>query len=204
MEEAVDIYRVHVSLREIDPAVWRRIELSSQTTLKQFHRVLQICMGWENQHLHEYIAEGQRYGMPDPDYNDPGEVLRETGVRLATVLPEVGAQVLYLYDFGDYWQHDIRLEAVSPPMAGIAYPRLLDGARSCPPEDCGGTRGYADLLEILLDPTHEEFEQMRAWAGPRFNAEVFSAAAVNQRLQKRRSLSASRDGDRRSGGQEGF
>lgn len=200
----MDIYQVHVSLLEIDPAVWRRIELSSQTTLKQFHRVLQIVMGWEDRHLHEYIIEGQRYGTPDPDYNDPGEVLRETGVRLAKVLPEVGAQVLYLYDFGDYWQHDIRLEAVSPPAAGVMYPRLLNGARSCPPEDCGGTRGYADLLEILLDPTHKEFEQMREWAGPRFNAEVFSAAAVNQRLQKRRSLSTTREGDRRSAGREGF
>ena len=191
---------MHVSLREIDPAIWRRIELSSQTTLKQFHRVLQVVMGWENQHLHEYIIEGQRYGMPVPAYNDPGEVLRETGVRLATVLPEVGAQILYLYDFGDYWQHDIRLEAVLPPHPGATYPRLLDGARSCPPEDCGGTRGYADLLEILLDPTHGEFEQMRAWAGPRFNAEVFSAAAVNQRLQKRRSLSGSGGDDRWNGG----
>jgi hypothetical protein len=200
----VDIYRVHVSLREIDPAIWRRIELSSQTTLKQFHRVLQIVMGWEDRHLHEYIIEGQRYGTPDPAFNDPGEVLRETGVRLATVLPEPGAQILYLYDFGDYWQHDIRLEAVLAPEPGVTYPRLVDGARSCPPEDCGGTRGYADLLEILLDPTHKEFEQMREWAGPSFNAEVFSAAAVNQRLQKRRSLSASRDGDGRSGRREAF
>ena len=130
----MNIYRVHVSLREIDPAIWRRIELSRQTTLKQFHRVLQIVMGWENQHLHEYIIEGQRYGTPDPAYNDPGEVLRETGVRLATVLPELGAQILYLYDFGDYWQHDIRLEAVSPPVSDVTYPRLLDGARSCLPK----------------------------------------------------------------------
>lgn len=187
----MDIYRVHVSIREINPAIWRRIELSSQTTLKQFHRVLQIVMGWKNQHLHEYIIEGQRYGTPDPAYDDPGQVLRETGVCLVTVLPKPGVEILYLYDFGDFWQHDIRLEAVLPPESGVSYPRLLDGARSCPPEDCGGKSGYADLLEILLDPTHEEFEQMREWAGPRFNAEVFSAAAVNQLLQKRRSLSAS-------------
>lgn len=200
----MDIYRVHVSLREIDPAIWRRIELSSQTTLKQFHLVLQVVMGWENQHLHEYIIEGQRYGTPDPAYSDPGEVLREAGVRLATVLSEVGTQIQYLYDFGDYWQHDIRLEAVLPPEPGATYPRLLDGARSCPLEDCGGTRGYADLLEILLDPTHEDFELVREWAGPRFNAEVFSSAAVNQRLQRRRSLSASREGEGRSGGREGF
>lgn len=185
--EARDIYRIHVSLRGLNPPVWRRIELPSLTTLKQFHRILQTSMGWENQHLHEYVVGGQRYGVPDPAYNDPGEVVAEAGVRLAAVLPELDAEVLYLYDFGDYWQHDIRLEAVSQPESGTTYPRLLDGARSCPPEDCGGPGGYAELLEILLDPVHEEFEQMCTWVGPRFNAEVFSVAAVNQRLQRKQS-----------------
>jgi hypothetical protein len=61
----MDLYRVHVSLREIEPAIWRRIELSSQTTLRQFHRILQIAMGWENYHLHEYIVDGRRYGTPE-------------------------------------------------------------------------------------------------------------------------------------------
>lgn len=111
--------------------------------------------------------KGNVTGTPDTAYDDPGQVLQETGIRLATVLPEAGAEILYLYDFGDFWQHDIRLEAVLPPESGVSYPRLLDGARSCPPEDCGGTRGYADLLEILLNPTHKDFDQMREWAGPR-------------------------------------
>ena len=184
----MDLYRVHVSLREIEPAIWRRIELSSQTTLKQFHRILQIAMGWENYHLHEYIVDGRRYGPPEPDYDEPGEVVREVGVRLASVLPKPGSQILYVYDFGDYWQHDVRLEAVLPRDPGIQYPRILEGKRSCPPEDCGGTGGYADLLEILLDPTHEEFEHMRGWAGPRFNAEVYSIDVANRRLRNSRSL----------------
>jgi hypothetical protein len=95
---------------------------------------------------------------------------------------------LYVYDFGGYWQHDVRLEAAFPSESGVKYPRVLDGARSCPPEDCGGAGGYADLLEILLDPTHEEFDHMREWAGPRFNAEVLSVDASNERLQKNQSL----------------
>jgi hypothetical protein len=184
----MDIYRVHVSLREIEPAIWRRIELSSQTTLKQLHRILQIAMGWENCHLHEYIVDGRRYGTADPAYDGPGEIIRETGVRLATVLPEPGAEILYVYDFGDYWQHNVRLEAVFPAHSGIKYPRVLDGSRSCPPEDSGGPGGYADLLEILLDPTHLEFGHMREWAGLRFNAELFSVDAANERLLKDRSL----------------
>jgi hypothetical protein len=136
-------------------------------------------------HLHEFIVNGRRYGAPDPDYDEVGEVVAETGVCLERVSPVPGASILYLYDFGDFWQHDVRLEATLPAEPGITYPRLLGGARSCPPEDCGGARGYAGLLEILLDPEHEDFEHMRAWVGPRLNAEVFSAAAVNQRLLKR-------------------
>jgi hypothetical protein len=183
------IYRLHVSLREIEPAIWRRIELSSQTTLKQFHRILQIAMGWENYHLHEYIVDGRRYGTSDPTYDEPGEVVREAGARLASVLPQLGSEILYIYDFGDHWQHDVRLEAILPCDPDIQYPRVLDGKRSCPPEDCGGTSGYDDLLEILLDPAHEEFEHMRGWAGPRFNAEVYSIDAANQRLRNSRALS---------------
>jgi len=98
--EPVNTYRVHVSLREIDPPIWRLLELSSRTTLKQFHRILQIAMGWEDSHLHEYIVDGQRYGTPDSLYDEPGEVVAETGVRLERVLPELGATMLYLYDFG--------------------------------------------------------------------------------------------------------
>lgn len=169
---------------------WRHIELSSETTLKQFHHILQIAMGWEDCHLHEYIVDGRRYGRPDSSYDEPGKVVRESGVRLAAVLPHENAEIPYVYDFGDYWKHDIRLEAVFPPEPGIRYPRVVDGARSCPPEDCGGSGGDADLLEILLDPTHEEFEHMREWAGPRFNAEVFSLEAANAGLQRRRSLAA--------------
>ena len=185
MKRTVNIYRVHISLREIDPPIWRRLELSSRTTLKQFHRMLQIAMGWENSHLHEYIVDGQRYGTPDYLYDEPGEVVAETGIRLERVLPELSATMLYLYDFGDYWEHEIRLEAAFVADSFATYPRLVGGARSCPPEDCGGVRGYANLLEILLDPEHEDFEQMRTWVGPRFNAEVFSVTAINQRLQKR-------------------
>jgi hypothetical protein len=184
------IFRIHVALLDIEPPIWRRIELSSRTTLKQLHRILQIAMGWSDYHLHVFVVNGQRYGIPDPEFDEPGEVLAEGRVRLAEVLPVPQARMLYTYDFGDNWQHSIQLESLHPPEASVAYPRVLAGARSCPPEDCGSFSGYADLVEILLDPTHPEFEQMRAWAGPEFNAEVFSADAVNQRLRRNRSLAA--------------
>lgn len=183
------IFRVYVALLEIEPPIWRRIELSSSTTLKQFHRILQIAIGWSDYHVHEFAVNSRRYGIPDPEFDEPGEVMAEGRVRLEEVLPVPSARILYTYDLGDYWQHAIQLESIHSPESGVAYPRVLAGARSCPPEDCGGTGGYADLLEILLDPTHEEFEDTRAWAGE-FNAEVFSVDRVNKRLRRNRSLAA--------------
>ena len=181
------IFRVCVSLLEIEPPIWRRIELSSRTTLKQFHRILQIAMGWSDCHLHEFGLNGQRYGIPDLEFDEPGDVIAEGRVRLEGVLPAPSARILYVYDLGDYWQHEIQLESTHAPEPGAIYPRVLAGGRSCPPEDCGGTGGYTNILEILLDPTHEEFEDMREWAGD-FNAEVFSTDSVNKRLRRNRSL----------------
>ena len=184
------IYRIHVSLLDIKPVIWRRVELSSQTTLKQFHRILQITMGWEDHHLHEFRVGTKRYGIPDPDYDDPGDVIVESKVLLSEVLPLKGAEICYVYDFGDNWQHQIELEEIIPTQPEGEYPRVTNGARSCPPEDSGGISGYAKLLEILVNPTHEEHEDMRGWAGERFNAEVFSLKEINRRLRRNRSLSS--------------
>jgi hypothetical protein len=186
----VAIYRVHVSLLAIEPLIWRRIELSSQTTLRQFHRALQIVMGWENYHMHEFLVGKQRYGVPDSTYDEPGEVIVEGKIHLSDVLPAPGAQILYIYDFGDYWQHLVTLEEVVPAEPGAEYPRVVSGARSCPPEDCGGTGGYANLLDILMDPKHEDHQHMRDWAGEKFLAEAFSLNAINLRLRRNRSLAA--------------
>ena len=135
------IYRIHVALLNIDPPIWRRIELSSQTTLRQFHRILQIAMGWTNSHLHEFLVGKQRYGIPDLTYDEPGEVIVEGKVHLSELLPAARSQISYAYDFGDNWQHAVTLEEIVPAEPGVEYPRVLDGARCCPPEDCGGTSG---------------------------------------------------------------
>ena len=108
------IYRIRVELLDSKPPIWRRVELSSQTTLKQVHRILQIAMGWSNSHLHEFLVGRQRYGVPDQTYGGPNEVIADSKVALAKVLPTRGARIHYIYDFGDYWQHAVQLEAIVP------------------------------------------------------------------------------------------
>lgn len=173
------IYRLHVSLLDIAPPIWRRIEVSSETSLAQLHKVLQTAMGWQDYHLHEFEIGGQRYGVPDEDYDSPGEISRDSTVKLSKALPRKGASLLYTYDFGDGWAHSIVLEEITPAEPDTKYPRVIDGARCCPPEDSGGPYGYADLLDILAKPRHKEHRQMREWAGKDFNPEAFSAKAIN-------------------------
>ena len=175
------IYQLHVSLQGIVPMIWRRIEVPDHTSLPQFHRTLQIVMGWENYHLHQFRAGGKCYAAPDPEDNHFGqEVLDERRRKLSALLP-FGDSFEYLYDFGDDWLHTITLEEVSEPRPRKRYPVCLDGARSAPPEDVGGPFAYQHYLEALFDPKHPEHQFLLEWHG-RFQSEDFSVARVNRQL----------------------
>ncbi len=139
-------------------------------------------MGWEDYHLHEFRIGRKLYGVPDLD--DERKIIDVKRTRIHDVVPRVGTEFEYVYDFGDYWQHDLLLEAILQPDPDASYPRCIDGERNCPPEDVGGSGGYENYLEALADPEHEEHEDMIAWRGP-FDPEVFSLAAIDQQLQKK-------------------
>jgi len=179
------LYQLKVTLRDIQPPVWRRIQVWEDTTLAQLHTVMQIVMGWEDYHLHEFAIGRRLYSVPDPD-DDMYErkVIDERRVSLGEVVPRVGTQFAYLYDFGDSWEHELLLEAVLLPEPDAPYPTCIGGERRTPPEDVGGTHGYEEYLTVLADPEHEEHENMLQWRGP-FDSELFSPTQVNQELQKR-------------------
>jgi hypothetical protein len=102
--------------------------------------------------------------------------------RLRGIARKEGANFLYEYDFGDGWRHVITVENIQPWTQESMVPRCLDGARTCPPEDCGGIGGYEHLLEALRNPRHPEHKEMRAWAGKHFDPELFSLQAINSAL----------------------
>src|ERR1035437_9142801 len=176
------VYQFKVTLRNIHPPIWRRIQLWEDATLAQLHRTLQVIMGWENYHLHEFRIGRKTYSVPDPD--DEHKIIDVKRARIHDVIQQVGTEFEYFYDLGDYLQHDLQLEAILQPAPNTLYPRCIAGERNCPPEDVGGPGGYEDYLEAMADPEHEEHEDMIAWRGP-FDPKVFSLAAINQQLQKR-------------------
>lgn len=182
-EIGAPVYHLMVSLREIKPPIWRRVQVPGDITLAKLHRVFQIVMGWTNSHLHKFSIGGVDYAQPDPD-----GFLNFQSDRRARLNNVVRAKQKfeYEYDFGDSWKHDIVVEKTLQPEPGAFYPFCLGGERACPPEDCGGVWGYQEFLEAIMNPAHREHEAMLAWVGGSFDPETFDLGAVNASLRRLR------------------
>ncbi len=101
---------------------------------------------------------------------------------MSQIAPKVKDHFVYLYDFGDRWEHDIVVERILLHEKDVDYARCLDGRRACPPEDVGGVWGYADSVKAIRNPRHPEHDEMLAWAGGQFDPEEFDLNAVNGML----------------------
>lgn len=180
------VYLLEVTLKEIQPPIWRRFQVPSSLTLAQLHDALQIIMGWTDSHLHRFIINGQEFGRPDYEerFADDDPIRDERRMRLARLFPVVPAAFLYEYDYGDGWIHVLVVENILSARPGVDYPNCIEGERACPPEDVGGVSGYEELLAVLADPEHEEHEAMWMWAGEDFDPEAFDIEAVNQALRQ--------------------
>jgi hypothetical protein len=139
-------------------------------------------MGWTNTHLHEFIINGTHYGQSHPEYGL--EFKTERRARLDDLMPEENTHFIYEYNLDDQWLHDIEIEKILPPESGVHYPRCIGGDRACPPEECGGIRGYADLLEIIQNPEDPDYQQTIEWLGEDFDPEAFDIDEVNRELKQ--------------------
>lgn len=176
------VYILKITLEAVEPPVWRRVHVPGSITLERLHPVILKTMGWRDVHLHEFEVGGRRYGQPEPD-EPQYKVEPEWKLTLRAAAPTEGARFRYVYDFGDGWRHELLVEAIQNHVGPLKYPVCLAGERACPPEDCGGPPGYANLLDVLRDRTHPEHQEMLAWAGRGFDPERFNLAAVNRKLR---------------------
>jgi len=143
--------------------------------------VLLLAMGWDGDHAHEFIIGDTNYGDPSPDWPSDPPMLNETKVTLTKALGGLKS-FTYLYDYGDNWQHKVKVEKVLNIDLGLTSPLCLAGRNACPPEDVGGAPGYSEFLEAINDPTHEEHQQMIDWCGGSFDSDAFDLDAASQRL----------------------
>ena len=186
--QAKTIHRLKVTLRQVKPPVWRRIEVASNIKLSELSGVLEAAMGWLGGHLHAFEAGGVLYEIPDGESFGFPPPRDERKARLGEVLPAVKSTMRWDYDFGDGWEHDVVVEAIEPMSSDGAYPVCLAGKRACPPDDCGGPWGYGNLLAAISDPTHEEHEELTEWLPPGFDADAFDIAAATEMMRSARPL----------------
>jgi hypothetical protein len=176
------VYQIKVGLRGATPPIWRRLEVPADISLARLHTVIQIAFGWDDSHLHVFETLYGSFGSGNADLGHRPE----TPVTLEQVAPAVNSKLRYTYDFGDDWDHDILVEKVLDPGETAGYPRCTGGRRAAPPDDCGGIWGYAELVEVLRDPTDQEHNDRLEWLGldtaAEFDPDRFDAEAVTRAL----------------------
>lgn len=189
LQRPKSVHQLKVTLQDSKPKIWRRICVPSHWTLATLHYVLQFAMGWTNSHLHQFsVGEPQKQAFyslyRDEDYDLDVKDARKT--QLKTIAPHVGDHFEYEYDFGDSWRHTIEVESISPPEAYVIYPVCLAGERAAPPDDCGGVHDYADLLKVLANKRHAEYQDSWEWVrsmkGPAWRPDYFDVAQTTQHM----------------------
>jgi hypothetical protein len=178
---AVNILQLKVTLKYVKPPIWRIIQVPDDISFYKLHRIIQEAFGWQDYHLFEFDCKGISIGKPDKEYGN--DIKNATRIKVTNYLNEKD-KLVYTYDFGDNWVHEIVIEKILQRVEGVKYPRCISGKRSCPPEDVGGVPGYEEFLDAIRDPDHPEHEEMIEWAGEDFDPERFDIDEVNKILEK--------------------
>lgn len=176
------VYQLKITLLDTKPPIWRRVLIDGAGTLDHLHEVIQAAFGWWGYHLHDFEVGRTRYAVPDPD-DDWGAPTKDERRTRLDAIAKAGSKLTYTYDFGDNWRHSIVVEKVLAADATTSVPALVDGRRAAPPEDCGGTWGYRELLDVLADPTHAERDERREWIGRPFDPDAFDPSEFEDNLR---------------------
>jgi hypothetical protein len=176
------IYQIRISLDHIRPPIWRRVLVPGKYTLGDLHLVIQVAMGWQFSHLHEFVINDQSFTSPDEmEFSEFENLEDESSYRLMDVVEE-GSRFHYEYDFGDSWEHTLFVEKVFPAEKEPVVPVCIKGKRACPPEDVGGFPGYQHFLEAMANPDDPDHDEYLEWFGGSFDPEAFDLKDINQGL----------------------
>jgi len=176
------VYQIKITLKGIRPPIWRRLLVENSINLEELHIAIQIAMGWTNSHLHQFVLNGECFGVPDEDF--PDHTREERDYRVGNLLKQEKDRMIYEYDFGDGWEHIVELESISVFDMSLQLPVCIKGKRNCPPEDVGGVPGYNHLIDVLGDESDPEYQDMIDWLGGKYDPEAFELVEVNNLLKK--------------------
>lgn len=183
-----EIIQLNISLTHSDPIIWRQILVTKDTTFFELHHIIQIVMGWDNYHMFEFDLEGYRIGEVDENEKSNGygsdQVLDSTTVTLSDIISQQKDIITYVYDFGDSWKHQIKVEKFHSIDKSMKYPTCIGGQMNCPPEDCGGIHSFYHYVDVLKNKKHPEYKEISQWIGKKYNIEQFDLEKVNRNLKK--------------------
>jgi len=189
------VYYLRITLKDSKPPIWRDILVPSDLTLDALHYVIQATMGWENSHLHQFIAEKVLYTDEDTHTNNRDDYgldvddssnnhdRNEKQYTVSQLLTKETVSMVYEYDLGDSWMHHIELKKILPADVYAHQPRCIKGEQACPPEGCGGIWGYADMLESIQNAKNTNSDDELTWFGEGFNPNHFDIEEVNKVLK---------------------
>jgi hypothetical protein len=194
IDSFTEIATLRIDLKDSNPPLWRLVEAPTSITLKVLHDIVQVTMGWLDYHLWEFRIDGTTFGLSMDD--DWGTSPRKSAdrTRLRDVIMPGTTIIDYIYDFGDQWEHRLTVRDVRAGDPAISYPRFVDGERNCPPEDCGGTPGFYEMLEARADPSHPDHAEISEWLDGYDPEEldVFPIEVALGRIAARRNAAAKR------------
>jgi hypothetical protein len=181
------VYQIKISLKDIRPEIWRRIQIDSNVSLYELHHIIQIAFNWWNYHLYQFVINDKlyktrtRYG--NPELLDDPEAIDDRSTLLSSILLNEKDTIIYEYDFGDSWKHLIKLEKIIQ-IGNIKHPKCVAGKLNTPPEDCGGVPGFYNFVEIMSDKKSSDYKSTKKWYGGEFDPTSFNIVKINEKLEK--------------------
>lgn len=180
-----EVLRLRLELQYVEPLIWREVDVISSTRLDELHYVIQVVMGWEDDHLWAFQAGERRFERPHEEPSVCGDLTEDaSAISIETVLSGRGRRVLYNYDFGDDWLVAITMVSAGPLEQSVHHPRCVAGERAGPLEDSGGPPGYERLLEVRKKPRSREAKALLEWAGEDWDPGAFDIQAANKELAR--------------------
>jgi hypothetical protein len=161
------VIRLKIVLADTEPPIWRRVEVLADMTLRQLHTVIQVAMGWDDDHLHQFHR---------------GRDTLPARLRLDELAARGVKRFTYIYDMGDSWEHRIQFERQFAAEPGASFPRFVDGAMCCPPEDVGGVPGFLHFLAAMADPRHPDHDEQLDWHGGQFDPHHLDLDRIKTKL----------------------
>lgn len=181
------ILQFKITLSDSKPTIWRRFHIENTMMFYDLHLVIQQVMGWTNTHLYQFIYDENNF-IGNPELLDSDDIANDKEITLSDIFDKPKLKMIYEYDFGDDWEHELVLEKIIDNNPSQQYPFCLEGAMNCPPEDCGGIYGFKDLMKKYKKTNHPDYPFILEWIGEDYDPNFFDVESVNENLKNYKDI----------------